>query len=105
MTGLWEQTVTRYRSDGSRLVLTHCVYQWKDKKEEGSRFVREFLLLVPGAADLLPGDRIWVGEGPENLDWERDVPVAVPGLSQVGWVRQCPVGGQIHHTEAGDWRR
>ncbi|MBE6981602.1 MAG: hypothetical protein E7437_04685 [Ruminococcaceae bacterium] len=98
-------TVYRKGAEGvQRTVLTGCHYSHTDKKvsyERYGRHQRAFLLIAPGKADLKLEDRIYPGIGPEQVDWDRFLPVSVPGLSQVAWVKAVGVDGTVHHTEAG----
>ena len=104
---LCDRTVTVYRLQGGQVhrhVAQGCFYQWEDSKIHTSRgmfFERRFLLIQPGDAKILPGDRIYNGVGPEQVDWDAFLPVNVPGLSQVAYVKSWYYDGQVSHTEAG----
>ena len=86
---LCEQTVTVYRqTEGGiwRQVLDGCFYSWEDVLQDTAPCLqRRFLLVVPGRVSLLPGDRVYPGEGPEMdmAGWKGFVPALVPGLSRV----------------------
>ena len=100
---LCRQTVTVYRP-GLRRVLEGCFYRYEDALTEGElgpRLERKFLLIRPGAADIRPGDRVYDGVGPENVDWERFIPVQEAGLSQVEYATPWRLDGEITHWEAG----
>ena len=105
---LCHQTVTVYHLKGDgihRRVISGCYYDWKQiRRAEGEGIHRDtaFLLILPAGEQLDPGDRIYDGIGPENVDWELFVPARIPGLSQAAWVRPCYVGSSLHHTEAGN---
>ena len=68
----------------------------------GTRKGAEFLVIHPGSAQqIFPGDRIFAGVGPEEVQWGEFLPAAVPGLGQVSYVRVYRLAGGICHTEAG----
>ena len=97
------QTVTLYRNTEKgvlRRVISGCFYRWEDKLEN-AMFTRKFLLIQPGQEEILPGDRIYDGVGPENVDWERFIPVQEAGLSQVEYATPWRLDGEITHWEAG----
>lgn len=106
---LCNQTVTVYRLENgkvSRRVLENAWYQWQTEQvtdEMGTRQERKFSLILPGTDDLLPGDRIFDGIGPEitEKNWPAFIPVQVTGLSQVQYVKPCYWQGTLCHTEAG----
>lgn len=106
---LCAQTVTLYRlCDGQvlRQVLPRVFYQWQQRSavtQFGEQEDRLFILIVPGAVTLLPGDRIYDGEGPALTQdqWQGFLPVHVPGLSQIAYVKPCYWEGRLCHTEAG----
>ena len=100
---LCDRTVTVYRNENgqvNRRVLTGCFYRYEDVLTE-DRFTRKFLLIRPGAEAFRPGDRIFEGIGPEQVDWERFLPVAVPGLSEAAYATPWHWQGEIAHWEAG----
>lgn len=103
----FSQTVTLYRQTPEgifRQVLDGCFYSWQTEQTEEEAGLRQdtrFLLVIPGACDIRPGDRVFDGIGPETVDWERFLPVCVPGLSQVAYVKPCYFGSILCHTEAG----
>lgn len=104
---LGDQTVSVYRREADgvvRRVFHRCCYTHTARlvrHERYERLERQCLLVLPGAVELKPGDRVFEGLGPEQVDWDSFLPVSVPGLSEVSWVRQYAVDGKIHHTEAG----
>lgn len=106
---LCRQTVTRYRLCGERVdrqVLERAYYNYQPTQvtdEKGRRQKTLFLLIVPGQADLVPGDRIFDGVGPEltPAQWSRFLPVTVAGVSEVQYVRPYLWEDQVCHTEAG----
>ena len=103
----FSQTVTLYREEPEgirRQVLEGCFYSWQiqqTEQEYGVRQQTKFLLVIPGGCDIRPGDRVLYGIGPEEVDWEGFLPVCVPGLSQVAYVKPCYFGSVLCHTEAG----
>ena len=105
---LCNQTVTCYRrSDGEvkRRVISGCYYDWRVIQKTSLTGVEQdtvFLLILPPGESVLPGDRIYDGVGPENVDWDTFLPNLVPGFSQAAWVRPCFAGSSLHHTEAGN---
>lgn len=106
---LCDQTVTLYRyRDGNvhRQVVDNAWYSYQTEQvtdEQGSRRETLFWLIIPGDADLLPGDRVYDGIGPDitQAKWPGFLPVCVAGLSQVQYVKPCFWQGQLCHTEAG----
>ena len=103
--GLCRQTVTVYRQEAGqlqRLVVNGCYYAYEDVCDENRRFDRKFLLVMPGVCQrVFPGDRIYDGVGPEEVDWQTFIPVQVAGLSEVAYVRPWFYGGVMQHLEAG----
>ena len=104
---LCRQRVTLYRKTEagvSRQVLEGCFLRWQDcltDGENGPRFQRKFLLIVPGAVDIRPGDRVQEGDGAEVADWDSFLPVTVPGLCQVQYAIAHKWQAEVCHTEAG----
>lgn len=108
--GLCRQTVTVYHRAGNeicRQVAENCHYTWQDVRadtREGTRLERKFLLILPGSGcPIFPGDRVLPGVGPEITPdrWATFLPVNVPGLSQVEYVKAWPEDGPLSHREAG----
>ena len=99
---LCRKTVTLYRKSGLRLVIDGCFYSFQDcltEEEEGQRFDRKCLLIT--SRQVLPGDRVMEGVGPEDIDWESFIPVNVPTLSEIAYASPKYIGGVLHHYEAG----
>lgn len=100
---LCRMTVTVYRrGDGSRHILNDVHYEFTDQRvvEQGkARRSRSFLLVIPGRWDIQPGDKVVLGEGPQDLSWEQ-LSAAVPTLGTVGSVKPRFFDGQICHMEA-----
>ena len=105
---LCNQTVTLYRRVGTsvqRWEEANCFYQWQQSQQQGVSGVRRdtsFLLVLPGLRrEILPGDRVFNGVGPLEVDWAAFVPAAVSGLSEVGYVQPFFWEGKLCHVEAG----
>ena len=109
MYSLCRDTVTLYRLCGDtvrRWVLDNCFLQIGQKLVEDSyspQLQRNFLLIVPLERQILPGDRVIGGVGPEISRelWDEFVSANVPGLCQVQYVQPYYVPGSYSHTEAG----
>ena len=107
------QTVTLYRKtkEGiSRFVLPQCSYSYQPVLEKGvlgEEYQVKFTLIVPGTVQILPGDRVMAGEGPQvtMADWPSFIPVCVPSLAEVAYVKPCFWDGRQCHTEAGRGRK
>ena len=102
---LCEQTVTLYRQTGERWVIpnTYLSAQIETPTEPyGKSMAKKFLLIIPGNFLLYPGDRIYAGIGPEEVQWQSFVPAAEPALFEAGYVKPCLWEGQITHWEAGN---
>ncbi len=101
-------TVYRREQDGE---VTHTVYPkaFLDSKKvqsvdkTGSADAMSFLLVIPGDADIQPGDKVIAGEGDaiDTQAWASFIPSKVPGLVVVRWVDKKRFAGHICHTEAG----
>ena len=105
---LCDKVVTIYRKEGSsvrRWKEQGCFYQWQLSQQQGVSGARrdtKFLLVLPGRRrKILPGDRIFDGVGPNEVDWARFVPAAVEGLSEVAYVQPFFWEGKLCHVEAG----
>ena len=100
------KTVTVYHpgEDGiQRRVVEDCIYQHRTYRQEAGTGVceeRKFCLLIPGQDPIVPGDRVYDGIGPEEVDWESFVPANVPGLSQAQYVTRYDTP-PLCHTEVG----
>ncbi len=101
------QTVTLYRKNPMgirRQVVHNAFYSYLDvysQQQEGLFVDRTCLLVLPGQWDIAPGDRVFEGEGPQTVDWDRFVPALVPGLTQLTYARPYFWRGQVCHVEAG----
>ena len=98
------QTVTVYHRDGSRQVYQNAYLDRKRSRRSGSgRTDREtsFTLVIPGAPDIAPGDKVLAGEGPEpDEGFAALTPAALSGLGIVETVSQKFWQGQPCHLEA-----
>lgn len=108
--GVFRQTVTVYRlQDGQvrRLVTRRGHLQMQQeltKDRDGCRQERKFMLVWPGDdGELFPGDRVYAGEGPEvtGAQWEDFIPVNVPGLLEIRYVKPYYWRDVLCLTEAG----
>lgn len=103
------QTVTVYRKNGARItrqvaenVLFSC-QRSAPTENYGKSMEKTFLLMIPGdEIPLQPGDRIFDGIGPEEVQWERFLPAMVPELFEVSFAKPCCWDGETVHWEAGN---
>lgn len=101
-------TVYRREQDGTIMRTVYPKAFLDSKKVQsvdktGSADAMSFLLVIPGDADVRPGDKVISGEG-EVIDtqaWVSFIPSKVPGLVVVRWVDKKHFAGRICHTEAG----
>ena len=108
---LCNQTVTIYRKQGdtyAKEVFRNAFLDFRKNQtvdRTGSKEANSFLLILPGAAQLVfVGDKVLLGEGPEittREDWAAFVPSKVPGLVVVDYVDPKYWQGRLVHTEAG----
>lgn len=104
---LCNQTVTVYRKTGEAITRKvagncHLSCQWDAPTESyGKSRVKKFLLIIPGNFPLQPGDRIYAGIGPVQVDWDSFIPAVVPELFEVSFAKPCFWEGKIAHWEAG----
>jgi len=110
MDRLWNKTVTVYRradAQVQRQVVRCCHLEKEDVQKltaGGTRLQRRFFLAVPGSAgELLAGDRIFAGIGPEVslAQWNTFTPARVPELMEAAYAKPYYIAGVLHHTEAG----
>ena len=109
---LCQQTVTVYQKKGeeiSRHVAEKSYFSGSvstPTEPYGKSKEKKFLLMIPGEEiSLQPGDRIFAGIGPADVDWQTFLPVTVSQLYEAGSVRACRWEGRITHWEAGAERR
>ena len=107
---LCDQTVTIYRRQGEqvlRQVVEGCYYVWQEQQlldKGGCRRETTCLLVMPGdGQQVFIGDRVLPGVGPEVelRDWAAFIPVNVPGLAEIGYVKPYYWDGGLCHVEAG----
>lgn len=101
---LCTQTVTLYRytpQGVARQVIAGCFYRWQ--RQVGSDGLEQtgFLLVLPAGVQVQTGDRVYDGVGPEQVVWERFLPVNTTGLGEVAYVSPYYFQGRLHHIEAG----
>ena len=102
---LCDQTVTLYGiRDGGilRRVVENCYLTAGTGITEntfGKSRLKKFLLIIPGDFDLLPGDRIYDGIGPEEVNWQTFVPAFTEDLYEVGLVKKGRWEGEVTHVE------
>ncbi len=101
---LCTMTVTVYHREGlTRQVMEGVHYEWtREGAVSGpvSQGARQFLLVVPGGADIRPGDKVVLGEGPEIESWARLNIGSDETLGVVASVKQRYFKGRLCHTEA-----
>ena len=109
---LCKQRVTVYRLEGEKVlrqVTENAFLSYGMKRKislSGEDLGVPFRLILPASQEisLLPGDRIYPGEGPriEARQWSGFLPATVPGLSVVTYVKPVFFLGEHCHTEAGN---
>ena len=98
------QTATVYHQEADRIVrkiLYPVFHQWEDRSRS-DRFGEvagvRFLLVIPDTeTEIVPGDRVVPGTGPEITSWPEIL--TFPGMSQVQTVRPCFWQGRLCHVE------
>ena len=102
------QTVTVYRRerDGGFARTVHPrafldLKKVRNVEKTGSGDAMSFLLVIPGDADVRGGDKVHMGEGPEEVEWASFIPAKVRGRCVVRWVDPKHWEGEIAHIEAG----
>ena len=102
---LCDQTVTLYRKEEetvSRKVIANAFLAAKvscPNEPYGKSKEKTFLLIIPGEQDLQPGDRVFDGIGPEEVNWQTFVPAFTDELYEIGRVKKQLWEGEITHTE------
>ena len=100
---LCNSTVTVYRRDGLTRQVLQGVYFDSGVSEAVSRGTvtaqAEFLLVVPGFFEIMPGDKIIRGEGPEIRSWQALCGADLPGLVTAKDVRVRHLAGKVSHVE------
>lgn len=101
---LCDQTVTVYRGQ-QRQVAENCHLSRQistPTENYGKSEEKKFLLIIPGDFPLQPGDRIYDGIGPTEVDWDTFIPALVPELYEVSFAKPCFWDGEVTHWEAGN---
>lgn len=104
---LCDRTITLYRAEKgalTRQVVEGCFLEYDTQcslVREGKRILRKFLLVIPGDREILVGDRVYDGIGPEDPHWPMFLPAREEKLMEVGYVMPCCWNGQVCHVEAG----
>ena len=105
---LCNQTVTFYRKTGdeiTRKVAGNCHLSCKYRmatENYGKSLEKKFQLIIPaGEICPEPGDRVYDGIGPEEVDWSGFIPALVPQLYEISFVEPCCWEGKVVHWEAG----
>ena len=103
---LCDQTVTVYRGQWRQVAENcHLSRQLSTPTENyGKSEEKKFLLIIPGDFPLQPGDRIYDGIGPTEVDWNTFIPALVPELYEVSFAKPCFWDGEVAHWEAGNRR-
>lgn len=103
---LCDQTVTVYHREGlTRQVYRNAFYNHAALGDTVAGAVvgnTEFLLILPGDADIAPGDKILPGEGPQVRSAEEFGALTYhrcPGMGLAARVRKRCLGGKVWHTE------
>ena len=105
---LCDGIVTFYRNTGEeiiRQVADNCHLSGKYRtatESYGKSMEKKFLLIIPaGGFSPEPGDRVYDGIGPEEVDWDRFIPALVTELYEISFVNPCSWEGELAHWEAG----
>lgn len=100
---LCDSTVTVYRWDGLTRQVLEKVYFDDSLSESVTAGVESaghgFLLVVPGAFDISPGDKVIRGLGPALEGWEKLNSADVPGLGIVKTVAARYLVDRVSHVE------
>ena len=110
--GLCQQTVTVYRKQGeniTRKVVDTCYFSQTmgtPMEHYGKSMEKKFLLIIPGNdTPLQPGNRVFAGVGPVEVDWQSFLPTTTPELFTVAFAQPCYWENSVSHWEAGSERR
>ena len=66
----------------------------------GKSRLKKFLLIIPGNADVRPGDRIYDGVGPEEIQWQTFLPDLDSRVYEIGSVKPYLWEGEVCHVRA-----
>lgn len=100
------QAVTVYgvrEGNVKRQVLENCYFAPETGQKislPGKSRLKKFLLIIPGEADLQPGDRVYDGTGPETVQWSGFLPDTEALVYEIGAVKSCFWGGELCHIRA-----
>ena len=105
---LCNQTVTFYRKTGEEIIRQvaencHLSCKYRETTEShGKSMEKKFLLIIPAGSFVpQPGDRIYDGIGPGEVDWQQFIPALVPEVYEISFVMPCCWDGRTVHWEAG----
>ena len=105
---LCDQTVTFYRKNGDEILRKvaencHLSCKYRETTETyGKSLEKKFRLIIPaGSITPQPGDRIYAGIGPEEVDWKTFIPALVAQVYELSYVIPCCWAGEVVHWEAG----
>lgn len=107
---LCRQIVTVYHKDKDAYIRTVYDNAFLDFRKNrnvdktGSHEANSFLLVIPGAVQLYPGDKVLLGDGVEittREEWSALIPANVPGLVIIKYVDPKYWNGVQCHVEAG----
>ena len=104
---LCHQTVTIYRKEGEKIIRRSAqgclaVQMATPTQTYGKSLEKTFRLIIPGDFPILPGDRVFVGEGPKAVDWQTFLPAMLSQVYEVSFAKPCYWDGRIAHWEAGN---
>ena len=105
---LCDQTVTVYRKVGAeitRQVVENAYLSGNlsmPTENYGKSLEKKFQLIIPGDFPLQPGNRIFRGIGPKEVDWNTFLPALIPEVFEVAFVKPCFWNGEVTHWEAGN---
>lgn len=105
---LCDQTVTVYRKVGNEITRQIAENAYLSGKVStptepyGKSLEKKFQLIIPGDFPLQPGDRVYRGRGPVDVNWQTFVPALCPRLYGVSFAKPCYWEGEITHWEAGN---
>lgn len=101
---LCDRTVTVYRKGGTRQVAENSYLSSvvsMPVKSYGKSLEKTFRLIIPGDFPLMPGDRVYDGIGPDEVNWDTFLPAVIPQLYEISFAKPCFWEGEITHWEAG----
>ena len=108
--GMCDQTATIYHKENgaiTRTLIKNCYWEYCRERTcdvQGTRMENRFLLILPGEEQqILPGDRVYFGIGPEVSleEWSSFIPARYIRVGEAEYVTPCYREGILCHTEAG----